>query len=217
MAYVIYFDSDNAQYRLPVNPEEISIENGQETHEYDILKLGKVTIPGNEELAVYSFDFELPGKPYNYVETRNGFASPEVYLSLFKKHRENKKPLRFIANNGSITVSELVIVESFRQIEKAGEEGDYYCSISMKQYKPYGIRTAVNTLSSGVIHNTVPRASAPPKPTNNVHVVQSGDTLWALAKKYLGDGSRYPELASLNNIANPSLILIGQKINIPGA
>lgn len=217
MAYVIYFDSDNVQYRLPVNPEEISMESGQEIHEYDILKLGKVTVPGNEELAVYSFDFELPGKPYNYVETRGGFVLPEVYFKLFKKHRENKKPIRFISNNGSVTVSELVTVESFRQVEKAGEDGDYYCSISLKQYKPYGIRTAVNTPDSGVIYNTLPRASTPPKPTNNVHVVQSGDTLWALAKKYLGDGSKYTELASINGISNPSLIHIGQKITIPGA
>jgi len=217
MSYVIYFDSDNIQYRLPVNPEEISIENGQEINEYDILKLGKISVPGNEELAVYSFDFELPGRSYSYVETKGGFETPETYLNLFKRHRENKKPLRLVANNGTVTISELVIIESLTQAEKAGEEGDYHCSISLKQYKPFEIRTAVNTTSSSVaLNSTVARAANPPVPANNIHVVQAGDTLWVLAKKYLGDGNRYTELASLNSIANPSIISIGQKITIPG-
>jgi len=215
MAYVIYFDSDNVQYRLPVNPDEVSIEHGQEAKEYDILKLGKVSVPGNEELTKYSFDFELPSKPYSYVLTQNGFSPPETYLDIFKKHSKTKKPIRFVANNGLTSISVLVTIISLKQVEKAGEEGDYYCSISLKEYKPYSIKTAVTTTNTAVVNNVLARASVPPVPASNIHVVQTGDTLWALAKKYLGNGNRYTEIASLNNIKNASLISVGQKITIP--
>lgn len=41
------------------------------------------------------------------------------------------------------------------------------------------------------------------------YTVKKGDTLWALAKKY---GTTYQELARINNIKNPNLILVGQRI-----
>ena len=43
----------------------------------------------------------------------------------------------------------------------------------------------------------------------------AGDTLFNIAKQYLGDGNRYMELAQANNIANPDHIEVGQVITIP--
>ena len=37
----------------------------------------------------------------------------------------------------------------------------------------------------------------------------------AIAKKYYGDGNKYPEIARANNIANPNIISVGQKLLIP--
>lgn len=45
-----------------------------------------------------------------------------------------------------------------------------------------------------------------------VYIVKSGDVLWKIAKKY---GYTYQELAAYNNIKNPHLIFVGQKILIP--
>lgn len=53
------------------------------------------------------------------------------------------------------------------------------------------------------------------KPSGRYYTVVKGDTLWAIAKKYYGDGNRYPEIARANNIANPNIIHIGQKLLIP--
>lgn len=47
------------------------------------------------------------------------------------------------------------------------------------------------------------------------HTVVSGDTLFNIAKQYLGDGNRYQELAKANGIANPDHIEVGQVITIP--
>lgn len=41
--------------------------------------------------------------------------------------------------------------------------------------------------------------------------VQKGDTLSAIASKY-GNGATYKQLAAINNISNPNLIYVGQKI-----
>ncbi|KRN26997.1 LysM peptidoglycan-binding domain-containing protein [Liquorilactobacillus mali] len=44
--------------------------------------------------------------------------------------------------------------------------------------------------------------------------VKNGDTLWAIAKKY---GTSISDLAKSNNIANPDLIYVNQRINISGS
>ena len=52
-------------------------------------------------------------------------------------------------------------------------------------------------------------------PAARTHTVVSGDTLFNIAKQYLGDGNRYMELAKANNIPNPDHIEVGQVITIP--
>lgn len=63
-------------------------------------------------------------------------------------------------------------------------------------------------------------APAPPPPpaapAGQSYTVESGDTLWAIAERFLGDGNRYQEIANANGIANPDLINPGQVLNIPG-
>lgn len=50
--------------------------------------------------------------------------------------------------------------------------------------------------------------------TNTVYKVKKGDTLWDLATKWLGNGSRYTEIVSLNNLKSTTL-KIGQILTIP--
>ena len=56
-----------------------------------------------------------------------------------------------------------------------------------------------------------------PKVEPEYYVVKSGDTLWAIAAKFLGNGSKYPEIFEANRevIEDPDKIFVGQKIRIP--
>ena len=53
---------------------------------------------------------------------------------------------------------------------------------------------------------------AKPKDEPIVHIVKSGETLSEIAAKY---GTTYQKLATYNNISNPNVIRVGQKIKIP--
>jgi LysM repeat protein len=46
------------------------------------------------------------------------------------------------------------------------------------------------------------------------YTVKKGDSLWKIAATYLGNGSKYPEIATLNNIKN-NFIYAGQTLKIP--
>ncbi len=47
-------------------------------------------------------------------------------------------------------------------------------------------------------------------------IIKQGDTLWALAQKYYGNGVRWREITQANGVTNPRKLQIGQTINIPG-
>ena len=47
-----------------------------------------------------------------------------------------------------------------------------------------------------------------------IHIVVKGDTLWHIAKRYINNPWRYPELAKLSKIKNPDLIYPGDKVVI---
>lgn len=55
---------------------------------------------------------------------------------------------------------------------------------------------------------------AKPTETYRVHTVVHGDTLWTIAQKYLGKGSRYTEIVKLNGLKS-NVIYSGMKLKIP--
>ena len=111
-----------------------------------------------------------------------------------------------------------VLIKSVEAVERAGEEGDKYISLTLMEYKGSSKRyVAVQTPTATVKQEDTPTV-APVNPAvteNKTHTVQSGDTLWGIAKKYYGNGAQYPKIASANNIANPNIISVGQILSIP--
>lgn len=224
MDYAIFFDKDNATYRLPVNPEQIDSNSVQAIEKYEILKLGQIAIPTHMELTEYSFEVELPKEAYHYVETSGDFKDADTYLNLFRVWRDSKEPIRFIASNGiGDDINTLVLIESLSIIEKAGEEGDKYVSFQLLEYREFGKKLMVveeiQSLSIGTVKakkKKITPEKTNPKSTGS-YIVQTGDTLWAIAKKYYGNGAKYTKIADANKdkVKNPSLIKPGWKLVIP--
>ena len=221
MSYAVFFDYNNVTYRLPVNPEQIEVSSIQVIEKYEILKLGQIAIPTHLELKEYSFEAEFPHRPLHYVETSGDFRDPDFYLKLFEQWRQAKEPVRFIASNGiGDDINTLVLIEELTTIERAGEEGDKYVSFQLLEYREFGKKTVVvitdESVPTAVAKKEEPAPSVNPK-SNGTHIVQPGDTLWAIAKKYYGNGNQYPRIVNANKdkIKNPNLIFPGQQLVIP--
>lgn len=219
MSYSVYFKYGSKKYKLPVNPEEIKRTRNLNVETYQVLGTGQVSVPSYCELEEYSFEAEFPSQDYQYVEP-GARSDADYYEKMFKKAQKNKKPIRFIASN-DITddISMRVLVKSVEVIEKAGEEGDKYISLTLMEYKGASKRyIAVQTPTATVKQEDTAANSEAVNPAvtdNKTHTVQSGDTLWGIAKKYYGNGAQYPKIASANSIANPNVISAGQVLSIP--
>lgn len=217
MSYSVYFKYGSKKYKLPVNPEEIKRSRELNIETYQVLEEGQVSIPSYCALEEFSFEAEFPGHNVSYMESGTE-ADADYYEKMFRKAQKNKKPIRFIASNDiSDDISVKVLVKSVEVVEKAGEEGDKYISLTLTEYKGAGKRyVAVQTPDATVKQEETPLAENPAVTANKTHTVQSGDTLWGIAKKYYGNGSQYPKIMSANpDIKNVNLIYPGQVFTIP--
>ncbi len=210
--YAIIFQKNNIKLRLPVNPEELEMSSSQANAKYEILKLGQIVVPTHMELTEYSFEAEFPNDGYHYIESSKDFKDADTCLIQFAKWRAALEPVRFMAGKVSYggklesnAINTLVLIEGLTILERAGEEGDKYVAFKLVEYSPY-VKKIIN--KSGSPNN--------PKSTG-YYIVKSGDSLWAIAKKYYGNGAKYTKIYNANKstIKNPSLIYPGQKLVIP--
>lgn len=223
--YGIFFDLEGVTIRLPMNPSEFSIKTKSSNKTYELVKIGEINILRDIPLRDISFKALLPDNPdYPWVVTKNNFEYPIFYLKKFREYKENKKPVRFIitrkTNNLNVDFSTnmLVSIEDFEEKESAGSLGWWEYTINLKEYREYSSKK-VSIQESPVFKIQTAIQIEPERPTTKTppktYTVKSGDTLWAICKRELNDGSRYPEVVKLNNIPNANLIYPDQKINLP--
>ena len=82
---------------------------------------------------------------------------------------------------------------------------------------------SLNSLTSATIHpglvlsipGTNAKANEAAKKTKT-YTVKRGDTLWGIAEKYLGSGSRYKEIMTLSKLTSTT-IYVGQVLTLPAA
>lgn len=74
--------------------------------------------------------------------------------------------------------------------------------------------SGTNAIMSPVRVSDLAPVSGSGATTYRVHTVAKGDTLWGIAVKYLGSGSRYKEIKTLNGLTS-DVIYSGQKLKIP--
>ena len=217
MERAIYFAAnDQDMFRLPVNPEKVSVKTEGDGEEFTIAKLGRVNVPKDKKLSSFSLESFFPAQPTHYSETV--FKEPKYYIDLLGKWMTNKQPVRYIYVNGSFTINELVTIERFEYDESFGSE-DVNFSLELKTYVPFPpkkMQVVKKQTSSAVVKKNAPvRQNTKPKPTT--YTLKAGDNLWKVAKYYTGNGNRYPELQKLNGIKDSQLrkLPIGLVLKIP--
>lgn len=207
------FRQGSTNLKLPVNPTDISIGNSAKNDSFRVEGLGEVTIIQSPDPITLDFDFELPAIYYSAC-SYYPIDTPKNYYDTLDSMKK-KGPVQVIITEKNFSL--LMSIEDLSYTESGGDIGTYNVKIKLKEYIETKARQVSISYKKVYFPPSKPARPSSPTPKNRTHTVVSGDTLWGIAVKYLGNGSRYPEIHKLNSdkISNPNLIYPGQVLQIP--
>ncbi len=205
---------------LSMLPEKTKRKASTKFQSYDIINVGEVKVPRGTKLLTFSWDGIFPGagrKNYSFVKS-HFWMEPKELEGIFERWRKNGTTLILMVTetfiNHEVCVSDFTATNS-------GGAGDVSYSVTFTEAKEIKVYTTseLNIKPSAKTNETSSATRpAPAAASATTYTVKSGDSLWAIAKQYLGDGSRYNEIYELNKDtigSNPNLIYPGQTFTLP--
>lgn len=220
--YKFYF----GKVELPITPSKLEIKANNKNKTMTLLNDGEINILKSPGLTDISFDVSIPQVQYPFASK---LQDADYYIEMFEKMKTQKKYFRFIVaritqgGRNLFDTNMLVSLEDYSVKEDAANGIDLLVPVKLKQYNQYATKVTPvqKTVKATTANNKVifipAKEERPPssnQPSNKNYTVKSGDCLWNICKQYLGDGSKYPEIAKLNNISNPNLIYPGMVIKL---
>lgn len=205
-------DAAGLKLQFPVNPSEISIRRDRSFETFPIMNLGEVDFPHGEKIKEISFSSFFPAESDLSYCRYNDIPDPQYAMNQINTWMSDRQPLRLRIDPTEVNV--LVILSSHNSTFRGSEPGDVYFDLTFRTWRDYQIRT-VGELSDG---GTATEAREDWKPVPQTYTVQTGDSLWKIAKLQLGSGSRWREIYDMNAevIGNDAdLIIPGQELVMP--
>ena len=212
----IYLKGDDT-IRFPVTPSEVSCETSANISTESVNDLGNVSLFSGVELRTIPISSFFPNRQYSFC-TYSNVEPPYEFISKIEKWQNEGKKLRYIVSDGYTNIP--VMINSFSYREQDGT-GDVYFDLSLIEYKEIKLNKTSSSDNSN--NNATGRTTEnAPKPSgqNNTHKVVSGDSLWAIAQKYYGDGSQYTKIKEANkdkysSLNNNNIIYSDMELVIP--
>jgi LysM repeat protein len=220
MAYHFYL----GKMLCPIAPSKLQMKIGNKNKTVTLINEGEVNILKQAGLTDVSFDLLLPNVTYPFATYKSGFVTASFFLNELEKMKTDKKPFQFVVTrvlpSGKMLfdTNMKVSLETYDIKEDAKQGFDVVVTIKLKQYRDFGTKTC-NIVSENKVSVQETRSTDnSPAPSKTItHVVGVGESLWSIAKKYYGDGSKYPIIYEANKarVKNPNFIRIGDFLFIP--
>ncbi|MFT5283925.1 MAG: nucleoid-associated protein YgaU [Planctomycetota bacterium] len=112
-----------------------------------------------------------------------------------------------------ISLSQLGTSTRWREIEKLNGVRASSLKVGMELRMPARLAKDGGGSASRSVQTKPAKTTAKAGGTN--YEVSSGDSLWLIAQRQLGDGNRWAEIASLNSDINPNKLVVGTALAMP--
>lgn len=188
--YITETGGKKRQMQIPWIPDSISFSaNGTRFAEYDILDTGPVVISNGENLRNFRWSGTLPGegRKDNLPFLRGEWTDPKKYQEMWSHWKAQGIELQLLITGTPVNHDVLL---SDYEVTYSGAFGDYEYSIEFCDLRKIAVSSATAAQKEPERTETVSAQTS--------HTVVSGDTLWGIAKKYLGDGLKWQAIYNAN-------------------
>lgn len=207
MAYYMYINKT----LFPVTPSKIRVKINNQNKTINLINEGEVNLiksPGLTEIEIDELILPMMQK-YPFAKYKGGqFHRPIWYLNKLESWKKSKNPEKFILTRTSPNGKSLlydtnmrVTVEDYEIIEDVEKYGyDVAVTLHLKQYREWGAKKLSikkrksKKKKTAAKKKTRKRKKSPAK----TYTVKSGDCLYNIARKQLGNASKWPKIYSLN-------------------
>lgn len=195
--------------QLPVKPTDFNVTVAHRNTVVNVIQLGDINLLGKTGLRDVSLSSFFPAKSYNF-SINSVIKEPITCVNTLENWRNSGKPVRVIITD---VLNMEATIESFTWGERDGT-GDIYYTIALKEYKK--IKNKKSTATISTVPETTRETKDPDSNAGTTYTVKEGDSLWAISKKYYGDGSQYTKIyeANKDKIRDPNLIYKGVVLQI---
>lgn len=202
------------EIKLPVAPSKVTISTGSQNKTISVVEGKELNILKSPRLKTIAFEALIPNSSYPFANYEGDYKYSDYYREAIENLKNNNDIVAFvITRTKGLKVFNYTgiyaVIEELTVTESAENGFDLAINVKLREYEAYGPKF-YTTL-------TEEKKSAVTTTTSKKYTVASGDSLWLIAKKNYGDGSKWRAIyeANKNIIADPNNISVGQVITLP--
>lgn len=202
---------DGSRLHFPVNPEKITCSTGNRILTFDLIDLGEISIPKGRVPIRISFEGFFPGEARRDFSLVKNWRAPKDIVEQLSRWRDEGTKLRLLVTETPINLDVCFDGNGSFEHNWQGGHGDCFYSIRLVEVRELIIKTDSNRQSVA----TKPPRPSPPVP--KTYTVKAGESLYAIAKRELGNGGRWQEIYKKNISTigpNPNIIFPGQTLRL---
>jgi hypothetical protein len=193
---------------VPVPPENIAFQFGQNAKTYSVISLGEVTIPGGRKVEQISWESHFPAEydPDIVTIPETEFVSPLQWVKVIRRIHRERKTIRVSIDNSPIDMNG--IIYQFNGGMMPGPSGDIWYQITIIEHRPGTIREFDGVKFPNVSGRTRPAGDIP-----KTYKVNPGQTLEDVSWALYGSTEYWEDIYNLNLEAIVAVILTSPEFN----
>lgn len=203
---MLWHNNGEERIYLTVNPAEIAVSRPNRNRVLPLAMGGTVNVWGGRGLREVRLTTFLPWPSSPFYDGQ----SPEGVLAKLRRWQDSGDPVRLIVSGSDI--NDAFLIEDVTEVLREGDR-DVGLTLTLREYK---FKSALAALAGGA--GGTASAGGTVREDRRVmpatYTVKKGDTLWDIACRFYGDGTKWGDLAKKNGVADPRKLPVGKVLTL---